>query len=333
MDLHEFQLTGSGDALFTIYSPVMVNLPGTPPGTLTPLLDSIVQEVDIRTGLVVWEWHSYGHIPLEQSMATPSNSATYDAFHINSVQPLRSGVLISARDTSAVYKVDPASGRVLWTLGGNASNFQMGPGAQFFFQHDAHMDRAGRITMFDDEAGPPQKAPYSRGIALAFDPKSHTATLAGEYARSADTSAQSEGSVQTLPDKNVFVGFGSTQFFSEFSPGGQLLFDGSLPQNDGSYRIYRFPWKATPKTPPAVVVHRTDPSNVSLYVSWNGATQVARWQILAGQSAGSLAPVKKVPKTGFETQVDLPSSATMFGVRALSSSGRVLGRSPAVPAS
>jgi hypothetical protein len=334
MDLHEFQLTHSGDALFTIYSPVMVNLPGTPPETLTPLLDSIVQEVDISTGLVVWEWHAYGHIPLEQSMATPSNSATYDAFHINSVQPLRSGsVLISARDTSAIYKVDPAGGRIQWTLGGTGSSFQMGPGAQFFFQHDAHMRRDGRISLFDDEAGPPQKAPYSRGIVLALNPRRRKATLVRQYARSADTSAQSEGSVQTLPDSNVFVGFGSTPFFSEFSPRGKLLFDGSLPQDDGSYRIYRFPWTATPKTPPAVVVHRSDPSNVSLYVSWNGATQVARWQILAGQTAGSLAPVKKVPKTGFETQVDLPSSASMFAVRALDSRGRVLGRSPAVPAS
>jgi len=74
MDIHEFELTPAGDALFTVYSPVLVHLPGTPAGTLSPLLDSIVQEVDVRTGLVVWEWHSYGHIPLAQSYATPASA-------------------------------------------------------------------------------------------------------------------------------------------------------------------------------------------------------------------------------------------------------------------
>ena len=160
MDLHEFELTRDGDALFTIYSPIRVHLPGTPPGTLSPLLDAIVQEVDIKTGLVVWEWHSYGHIPLETSQATPQNSASFDAFHINAIQAVKKDrVLISARDTSAIYKVDRASGRILWTLGGRGSNFRLGPGAQFYFQHDARMLRKGRISMFDDGAGPAAAQP------------------------------------------------------------------------------------------------------------------------------------------------------------------------------
>ena len=91
MDIHEFRLTPEGDALFTVYSPVLVHLPGTPPGTLTSLIDAIVQEVDVRTGLVTWEWHALGHIPLRDSYATPANSAFYDAFHINSIQPLAHG--------------------------------------------------------------------------------------------------------------------------------------------------------------------------------------------------------------------------------------------------
>jgi hypothetical protein len=335
MDLHEFQLTRDGDALFTAYSPVRVHLPGTPEGMLSPLLDSIVQEVDIRTGLVVWEWHSYGHIPLETSQATPQNSASYDAFHINAVQPLNheSRVLISARDTSAVYKVDRASGRILWTLGGKASNFRLGAGAQFYFQHDAHMLSNGRIGMFDDGAGPPLLNPYSRGLILQLNARRHKATLVRQFARSPDTSAQSEGSLQRIPGGNVFVGFGSTQFFSEFSSRGRLLFDASLPVDDGSYRVYRFPWTATPSTPPAVAAQRSGPSSVSVYASWNGATNVAKWQVLAGPSAGALTRVATVPKRSFETRVDLTSTATTFALRALDSKGRVLGRSAAVPAS
>jgi Arylsulfotransferase (ASST) len=334
MDLHEFELTREGDALFTVYSPIRVHLPGTPDGTLSPLLDAIVQEVDIRTGLVVWEWHSYGHIPLETSQATPQNSASYDAFHINAIQSLaRDRVLISARDTSAIYKVDRATGRILWTLGGKGTDFRFGPGALFNLQHDAHMLSNGRISMFDDGAGPPMFNPYSRGIILQLNHHRHKATLVRQFARSTDTSAQSEGSLQRIPGGNVFVGFGSTQFFSEFSPRGHLLFDGSLPVDDGSYRIYRFPWSATPATPPAIAAQRSSPSAVSVYASWNGATTVAKWRILAGASAGALKPVATVRKRSFETRVDLTSTATVFAVRALDSKGRVLGRSRVVPAS
>jgi hypothetical protein len=334
MDLHEFQLNKQGDALFTVYSPIRVHLPGTPEGKLSPLLDSIVQEVDIRTGLVVWEWHSYGHIPLETSQATPQNSASYDAFHINGIQSLaRDRVLISARDTSAVYKVDRATGRILWTLGGRGTDFRFGPGALFDLQHDAHMLSNGRIGMFDDGAGPPKFNPFSRGLILQLNKRRQKATLVRQFARSADTSAQSEGSLQRIPGGNVFVGFGSTQFFSEFSPRGHLLFDASLPVDDGSYRIYRFPWTATPSAPPAVAAQRTGPSAVSVYASWNGATKVAKWRVLAGPSAGALTRVATVPRRSFETRVDLTSTATMFAVRALDSKGQVLGRSGVVPAS
>jgi hypothetical protein len=332
MDLHEFQLTPDGDALFSIYSLIQVHLPGTPAGTLSPLMDSIVQQVDIATGLVVWEWHSYGHIPLETSQATPQNSAFYDAFHINAIQPLKHDrVLISARDTSAVYSVDRASGRVLWTLGGKGSNFRLGPGATFYFQHDAHLLSNGRIAMFDDGAGPPQLNPFSRGLILQLNHHKHRATLVRQFARSPSTSAQSEGSLQRLPGGNVFVGFGSEPFFSEFSSRGKVLLDASLPQDDGTYRTYRFPWSATPRTKPVIVAQRH--GTVSLYGSWNGATRVAKWQFLAGQSAGSLSRVATARKRSFETRVDLNTSATVFAVRALDSKGRVIGRSIAVPAS
>jgi hypothetical protein len=240
-------------------------------------------------------------------------------------------VLISARDTSAVYKVDQASGRILWILGGKGTDFSFGPGALFNLQHDAHMLRNGRISMFDDGAGPPKFNPYSRGLILQLDHRRHRATLVRQFARSTSTSAQSEGSLQRLPGGNVFVGFGSEPFFSEFSSRGKLLLDASLPQDDGTYRTYRFPWSAKPKTKPVIVAQRH--GGVSLYASWNGATRVAKWQFLAGQSGGSLSRVATVRKRSFETQVDLNTSATVFAVRALDSKGRVIARSATVPAS
>jgi hypothetical protein len=333
-DLHEFVITRSGDALFTVYSPVLVHLPGTPAGTRSPLLDSIVQEVDIRTGLVVWEWHALGHIPLKDSYATPGNSADYDAFHINSMQPLRGNrLLVSARDTSAVYLVNRATGRIQWTLGGKASSFRLGRGVRFFFQHDAQMLTRNRIGLFDDEGGPPFKAATSRGLILSLDLRHLTATVVRSYRRSAHgPPADSEGSLQLLAGGNVFLGFGSTPFFSEFAPNGRLTFDASLPSGDGSYREFVFPWTATPKTRPAIAVRRSSPTRVSVYASWNGATTVARWQVLAGPSAASLAPRTSAAKRGFETKLTLSSTATTFAVRALNASGRVLATSKPTPA-
>ncbi|HET8672695.1 MAG TPA: arylsulfotransferase family protein [Thermoleophilaceae bacterium] len=333
MDIHEFTLTPSGDALFTVYKPVLVHLPGTPAGKLSPLLDSIVQELDIRTGLVVWEWHALGHIPLSESYATPANSASYDAFHINSIQPLTRGrVLISARDTSAIYEVDRASGRIMWRLGGKASSFRLGRGARFWFQHDAQALPGNRISLFDDEAGPPQKAPSSRGLVLKLDMKRRTARVVREFQRPGQTSAQSEGSLQTLPGGNLFAGFGAQPFFSEFSPTGRLLFDASLPQDDGSYRAYAFPWSGTPRTRPDVAVRRTGPSAVSVYASWNGATAVRRWQVLAGASAGRLSPLASASRRSFETRIGVKGSGARFAVRALGAHGRVLATSRVVTA-
>lgn len=331
MDLHEFRLTPDGDALFTVYSPILVHLQGTPAGSTSALMDAIVQEVDIRTGLVVWEWHALGHIPLSDSYATPANSATYDAFHINALQPLADArVLVCARDTSAVYEVDRASGRIVWTLGGKASSFRLGPGARFFLQHDAEMLPGGRISMFDDEAGPPLAAPTSRGLILALDQRHRTATVAHQYLPAGNRSAQSEGSLQVLPGGEAFVGFGAQPFFSEFSATGRLLFDARLPQDDGSYRTYRSAWSATPSTRPAVVARRIDATHLAVFVSWNGATTVARWQVL---ERGSRRPLALVRDAGFETRIDVVSPARGVIVRGLSSNGRVLATSTAPAAS
>jgi hypothetical protein len=299
MDIHEFTLAG-GDALFTVYVPVVYRG--------VALLDAIVQQVDVATGLVVWEWHALGHIPLSRSYATAANSAFYDAFHINSIQALSGGrVLLSARDTSAIYLVRRAGSRVLWTLGGKASDFRLGPGARFWFQHDAQLLPGRRVSMFDDEAGPPQKAPRSRALVLRL--RGRRALVERAFVRPGLTSAQSEGSVQRLADGTVFVGFGAEPWFSQFSASGRLLFDARLPVDDGSYRVYRFAWRGRPRSSPAAVVR-----DGFVRASWNGATGVAAWSVGA----------TRVARTGFETRIPV-SGPGPFVVRARDARGRVLG--------
>jgi hypothetical protein len=333
-DIHEFRVTPDGNAFFVVVSPVLVHLPGTPAGHLTPLQDSIAQEIDIRTGLVEWEWHGLGHIPLAQSDVTPKTSRVYDAYHFNSLQPLPGGrVLISARDTSAIYDVAQAGGQIVWRLGGKASSFRMGAGARFHFQHDAGMLPGNRVSLFDDQAGPPIYAASSRGLVLSLDLRRNRATVGRQYHRGGPSLAESEGSFQSLPGGGAFVGFGAAPWMSQFSATGHLIFDASVPVGDGSYRSLRFPWSATPRTLPVLVPVRTSGTAISLYMSWNGATAVARWQVLAGSVTGSLREVRTVADRSFETRVALNSSATRFAVRALSADGRGLATSKAVIAS
>jgi hypothetical protein len=334
MDIHEFTLTPNGDALFTVYSPIMVHLPGTPAGKLSPLLDSIVQEVDIRTGLVVWEWHAYANVPLKDSYATPASSLTYDAYHLNSIELLPGDhLLVSARDTCAVYDIDQRTGRIAWTLGGKDSSFRLGRGARFYFQHDAQLLPGDRVSLFDDEAGPPFYASTSRGLVLTLDLTSHTARLAHTYSLHTKLAlAESEGSFQTLSNGDAFVGFGSTPFFAEFSAIGALQYEATLPVDDGSYREYVFPWSATPPTKPLAAARRLSATRVDVYASWNGATTAQRWQVLGRSGSGAMKPVASAARRGFETEIPINTSATSFEVRALGAAGKVLATSVPVTA-
>src|SRR5262249_27356462 len=136
IDVHEFLLTSKGTALVTIYAPKTVDL--TPVGgpSTYQTLDSILQEIDIATGKVLLEGHALDHIPLTDSYAPVVEP--YDYFHINSIDVALDGnLLVSARNTSCIYKLDRKTGAVLWRLGGQSSDFSFRPDAGFLFQHDA----------------------------------------------------------------------------------------------------------------------------------------------------------------------------------------------------
>jgi hypothetical protein len=166
--------------------------------------------------------------------------------------------------------------------------------------------------MFDDQAGPPQKAPSSRALVLKLDMRHRRATVARSLQRPQDTSAQSEGSNQLLPGGGHFVGFGAEPWFTQFSRSGRVVFDARLPVDDGTYRAYRFKWRGKPASKPVAVVQ-----DGAVYASWNGATYVARWQALAGGKV-----IATAARTGFETRIAVPGGAE--SVRALDARGHVL---------
>ncbi len=334
-DLHEFRLTPQGTALITAYYPVYWNATALDMSSRQIVLDSVVQEVDIKTGLLLFEWDSLDHVPLTDTYETAvkSGGSPFDYFHINSVQLEQNGNLfISARNTWAAYEVDHQSGQVAWTLGGRNSTYKLGSGVQFAFQHDVrlHTDADPTVTIFDDGGGPPRAHTESRAITVHLDSKTRTATLQTEDLHSPALAASFEGNVQELPGGDDFVGWGQQPYFTEFNSHGQIDFDGRFVGNNSSYRAYRFPWVGTPTTLPSVSAS-TAGTSTNVYVSWNGATQVSSWRVLAGASPTSLSAVTTAAKQGFESQVTIPAEPYV-AVQALDSAGRALATSSVVHA-
>jgi hypothetical protein len=263
----------------------------------------------------------------------------YDYFHANSIDVAADGsLLLSARHTWAVYKIDRGSGAILWRLGGSRSDFRLGPGVRFAWQHDARWQPDGTMTIFDDGADgpPPQFEAASRGILLDLDMQTMNATLLREWVHPAGVLSSSQGSFRILPNGDGFLGWGNVARFSEFNQGGQILFDGTFETKGssraGSYRAFRFPWSARPAEPPRLVVDRQATTPI-VYASWNGATDVTTWAVLSGPSSDALEVVTTAHRTGFETAIQLPARASYVAVQAVGGDGRVLGNSAVVQVS
>jgi hypothetical protein len=333
-DEHEFTLTRQGIAYVDADSPVKTSLASAGGPASGIALDGVIQAIDIRTGLVMWEWHSLGHVALSESYSAAPRRASgpYDYFHLNSIETDANGnLLVSARNTSSVFEIDHGTGAVVWRLGGKHSTFSLGPGVAFAYQHDASWLADGDISLFDDEGAPAVKPP-SRGEVIHIDAQAGTATLVSQFVRSAGPLASgSQGNLQALPGGGWLAGWGGLPNITEFNAQGEALYDAQLPTGEQSYRVYRLPWAAQPTSPPAIAAVRAGGAR-TVYASWNGATTVANWQLLAGRSATSLVAVATVARSSFETAIAAPA-AGFYEVKALGSSGRVLGTSRVLSAS
>src|SRR5215212_2627149 len=282
-DHHEFHISPQDTALITIYSPVPTDL--TPVGgPLNGLAwQGIIQELDIETGEVIFEWLSLEHVGFDETYAElmQDGRSGFDYFHINSIDVDHdNNLLVSARETFAVYKIDRKSGEIIWRLGGKKSDFEMGPGSRFAFQHDARRLPDGTISIFDNGTtifhdDLPEAIEESRAIVLEVDEDKMQAKLVGEYTHPDKMYADAAGNVQVLPNGNVFVGWGRALAISEFSHDGELLVDARLPPPNRSYRYFRFPWSAHPSERPAAVAERASEDEVRIYAA---GTAPLRWQ-------------------------------------------------------
>jgi hypothetical protein len=331
-DIHEFRVTPQGTALIIAYRAVPwdIRALGGPRGRA--ILDSIALEIDIKTGHVLFEWHSLGHIPLKDSYAHYRVAdRPVDYTHLDSVALDDDGnLLISARNTWSVYKVDRRTGRILWRLGGKRSSFKLPSYAKFVGPHDFERAPDGRYTLFDNANFYPPPHWMSRALVFAVNEHARTAQLVQALRQPQGRGTTTQGSVQVLPDGHYVVGWGGgIPDLSEFSAERKLLFDARVLASAESYRVYRFPWSGHPRRPPDVRMRRESGRTVA-FVSWNGATDVTDWQVMAGSSRDTLAVVAHAQRRGFETAIPLPRPARFVAVRAISDSGTVLATSKTV---
>ncbi len=329
-DLHAFEITPRGTALFTVYDAIRCNLSAVGGPADGAVADTLVQEIDLHTGLVMFEWHALDHVALADSYMPVGAGGTavspWDWFHINAVSEHGEHLLIDSRNTWAAYDVDAVSGQVTWRLGGKQSSFQMGPDARPAWQHDAREEPDGRISFFDNGGTPPVHS-QSRVIVLALDMQTMTATLVSSFVHPKPLLAASQGDFQPLPDGDWFTGWGQEPFFSEYSATGQVLLDGHLPAGYQSYTVLKFPWSGQPADPPAFAARRRARGGLDVYATWNGATQVSSWRVLEGASTAKLAVVAQAPRAGFETVIGAPEAGAYLAVQALGTRGQVLGAS------
>jgi hypothetical protein len=346
VSLHDFVLSGP-DAWVTAYKTVtgvdLTPYGGPANGTV---LDTAVQEYDLKTGQLLFSWDALNpgktpNVPLSQSKqpAPKSSGTAWDAYHLNSLQVVGGNqVLVSMRNTWAAYLVNVGTGAIGWTLSGNPriSTFSLPSNARFHWQHHVVLHAGNLISVYDDACcanlgkgnfsapnGP------SRGLELKLDMTKHTGSLVAQFTHGKGFDSAFLGSMEPLPSGNAVVGWGSLPYFSEFNGSGKLLLDAVWPTPDLSYRVLFSNWVGMPSSPPSGAVRKSH-GKTYVYASWNGATQVLAWRVLAGSSSQHLSVVvSRAARTGFETTIPVPGSHKTFEVQALGSHSAVLGTSKA----
>ena len=330
---HELQLTPRGTAYVSSYQPVQH------PKLGRLVTDFVIQEIDLATRDVLFEWHALDHVPPGASYEPPPDAPySWDYFHGNSIEPPgRTGtIVVSARNTSAVYGIDRRSGALRWTFGGRLDEFGLSRREQFCAQHDARRGLGGRLIIFDNGGlalGNMRDCPPHRARVQSFrlDVRARRARLVrtiGSRPSSDDGSGLhvwAMGSARRQRNGNVLIGWGTTGRITEVTPRGEVAH--GLQLEYYSYRAVRSHWRGLPVGRPVVVARRARKGLVRVWASWNGATEVARWRVLGGPSPDTLERAASARFAGLDTLIRVRRRVHHVAVEALGAGGSVLGRS------
>jgi hypothetical protein len=346
-DIHEFLLTPQNTALFLSTKVVPMDL--TPYGGPEngSIQDFAIQEIDLKTNQLIFFWDALDHIPLTDSYE-PASSASgsnniWDVYHLNSIglTDSKRDILVSGRNTWTIYRINKPTGNIIWHLGGKQNDFTMGSGATFSWQHDARFLPGDVISLFDDNCCEssliPPSTPPAHGLLLYLNLADMTANAISTYFHDPLLQIGSQGNVQSLPNGNKFVGWGESQYYSEYAEAGNTvdnpavdtLYDAKMPGSNYTYRAYRSKWVGRPHYPPSIAV-QSNSGQITVYASWNGSTNTAAWKVFAGSCPDHLNKITTAKKTGFETAIAVTNSGPYFKVKALNAKGKVIGVSKVV---
>jgi hypothetical protein len=341
-DGHEFRLTERNTALVLAYRGVkwdMTSVGGPPDGKV---FDNIVQEIDIETGAVLFEWHALGNVGLKSSeKLIPEDGSAWDYFHVNAASADGNSILVSGRSASTIYRINRRNARVRWRLRGDGikpktNSFKLGPGTAFGYQHDVTRLPNGNITLFDNGSANgygPAVNEESSGLELRLSSKDgvRTATLVERYEHPDGIVAASQAGVHPQPNGNVVVGWGQVKRFTEFTPDGEVAFDATFDSSAApSYRAYKSQWAGFPKDRPAIASEAVG-DGATVWASWNGSTKVQSWKVFTGTSEDSLTEVGSSPWKGLETEIAISSVNGSVQAVAYDGDGKEIGRSGLIP--
>lgn len=270
--------------------------------------------------------------PLTPGLALTATDA-WDYFHVNSVDKDSEGnYLVSGRHTSAIYKLSGSDGSVIWQLGGKRSSFSQPNNLDFGFQHDARFLNRSKdgaievISLFDNSAKAVREEsftlhPNSRGLIVQLNHTDNSSTILQSYEAPDNLLAASQGNTQVLPDGNVFINWGQEGAVTEYRADGTPIFHAYLDTGAPvqSYRGFRYPWIGKPRETPAIVALREKSSQeTTVYVSWNGDTEVVQWKFYL-QAKNGAKKLGEVKRKGFETSLKVEAK----DLQALGEDGKV----------
>jgi hypothetical protein len=339
-DLHDLQILPNGNALLMAYDAETVDMSQVVAGGKTDaqVTGLIIQELDPSKN-VIFEWRSWDHFSFSDSTSRLTDQKI-DTVHGNALALANDGnLLLSSRNQSEITKINLQTGEIMWRLGGKANQFKFVDGQPFAYQHDVRQLPNGDITVFDNQ-GTQEDPAASHAIEYRIDEASLTATQVWEFTHDPPVFATFMGNTQRLANGNTFLDWGAPSTangfvvvnMTELSPDNQTLFELAFDKPYVSYRAFRFPWQGFPDTQPALA-SKVEGNEITLGSSWNGATEVAVYRVLGGNSPQALNLIEEQAKTDFETQshlVDLPQGECYFQVAALDQSGQELARSSVI---
>jgi hypothetical protein len=322
-DIHEFLLLENGHAIFIAYVLIPYDLSpwGGPVDGI--LVDVVLQEQDANKN-VVFEWFASEHLPIGDTQMEINTTEPLDFLHTNAIEVDDDGNwLLSHRHFSEITKINRQTGEIIWRMGGKSNEFTFTNDIGFSFQHDIRRLENGNITLFDN--GNFHSPPHSRAIEYAIDEVAKTVTRVWSYPEDESEVSLAMGNFQRLPNGNSFIGWGTQPKVSEVEPDGTLALE--IEMGSIMYRAFRYPWNGTPiESPRTAVQYSVDPTTVTLYTSWNGATDIVSYDVYAGPTLATLSKITNVPRSGFETEIPLsglPADTCFFRTQPIHDEGNL----------